>query len=106
MHDPPPTVAKVLGADFELANSFLGERTGTTGQAAGMLLAQIDGYPRRGQGRSAIEYGRRFLDTCGSSWYIDSDHLEGNLIVDRLSGLKRSIYRRKQKKARAGEQTG
>ncbi len=32
------------------------------------------------------------------------DHLEGNLIVDYLSSLKRSLYRRKQKKAKAEEE--
>ena len=31
------------------------------------------------------------------------DHLGGNLIVDHMSSLKRSLYRRAQKKARAGE---
>ena len=32
------------------------------------------------------------------------DHLEGELIVDRLSNLKRSLYRRKQKKEKSGEE--
>lgn len=77
--DPPTTVAKVVGADFELANSITGAWTGPPQQAARRLLAEIDGYPRGRQGGTAIEYGRRFLDTCGSSVYIDSDHLEGNL---------------------------
>ena len=33
------------------------------------------------------------------------DHLEGELIVDRLSNLKRSLYRRRQKKIKSGEET-
>ena len=32
------------------------------------------------------------------------DHLDGNLIVDHMSSLKRSLYRRKQKKAKAEEE--
>ncbi len=79
MSDTPTTVTKVIGADFELANAFLGEVPGSPRQAANALLAEIVGYPLNGRGGTAIEYGRRFLDTCGSSWYIDSDHLEGNL---------------------------
>ena len=31
------------------------------------------------------------------------DHLQGNLIVDYLSSLKRSLYRRRQNRAKAGE---
>jgi proteasome accessory factor A len=79
MYDPTQTVAKVLGADFELANSFIGNPAGSARQAACGLLAEIVGYPRGNRGGTTIEYGRRFLDSCGSSWYIDSDHLEGNL---------------------------
>lgn len=77
MHNTP--VAKVLGADFELANSFVGNTSRPPHQAASVLLAEIRGYPRNNRGGTAIEFGRRFLDSCGSSWYIDSDHLEGNL---------------------------
>jgi len=32
------------------------------------------------------------------------DHLEGDLIVDHLSSLKRSLYRRRQKKVKSGEE--
>ena len=73
------TVTKVIGADFELANSLIGARSDTPKRVAQSLLREIVGYPRNHWGGTAIEYGRRFLDTCGSSWYIDSDHLEGNL---------------------------
>ena len=73
------TVKKVFGYDFELANSLIGHTKARPRHAAAMLLAEIPGYPRRNQGGTSIEYGRRFLNTCGSSWYIDSDHLEGNL---------------------------
>ncbi len=86
MHQSNPTVAKVLGADFELANSFIGGSPRSARQAASRLLAEIPGYPRGSRGGTAIEFGRRFLDTCGSSWYIDSDHLEGNLF-EHLSAL-------------------
>lgn len=79
MEDPLVSVEKILGADFEFANAFFGDCSVTAGRAAEALLAQIPGYPRRNQGGTVIEYGRRFLPTCGSSWYIDSDHLEGNL---------------------------
>jgi hypothetical protein len=72
-------VAKVLGADFELANSFIGNVTGSARHAANCLLANISGFPRDSPGGTSIEFGRRFLPACGGSWYIDSDHLEGNL---------------------------
>jgi proteasome accessory factor A len=79
MHTTLPQVTKVLGHDFELANALLGSRPGPTSQAARWLLAEIDGYPLGNGGGTAIEYGRRFLPSVGSSWYIDSEHLEGNL---------------------------
>jgi proteasome accessory factor A len=79
MCNSPVTVAKVLGADFEFSNALIGKHPRAAHEAAALLLSEIVGYPRRGQGGTAIEYGRRFLDTCGSSWYIDSDHLEANL---------------------------
>lgn len=79
MGEPPDSVEKILGADFECANAFLGNCSITTSRAAKVLLAEIPGYPLHNQGGTSIEYGRRFLATCGSSWYIDSDHLEGNL---------------------------
>lgn len=79
MHNTSTTVAKVLGADFELANSFIGTSPQSSHQAARSLLAEMPGYPRGSRGGTTIEFGRRFLDSCGSSWYIDSDHLEGNL---------------------------
>jgi Pup amidohydrolase len=73
---------KVLGCDFELANSL--ERNGRTdanvSEAAKLLLDEISGYPRdRGWGGSFLEWGRRFLEGNGGSAYIDSDHLEINL---------------------------
>lgn len=76
------TCQKILGADFELANALVGGDawSGRPGDAARMLLEQISGYPRRhGYGGTAIEWGRRFLASCGGSAYIDSDHLEINL---------------------------
>lgn len=79
MRHAPTTVAKVLGADFELANSFVGNTVGSPRRAATVLLAEICGYPRGHRGGSSIEFDRRFTESCGSSWYIDSDHLEGNL---------------------------
>lgn len=72
-------VAKVLGADFELANSLIGTVSGSPRQAATLLLDGIRGYPRGNRGGSNIEFNRRFLSSSGGSWYIDSDHLEGNL---------------------------
>jgi len=70
---------KVLGLDFELGNAIIGRQPDTARRAASSLLAKINGYPRENRGGTTIEFGRRFLDTSGSSWYIDSDHLEGNL---------------------------
>jgi proteasome accessory factor A len=84
VHDT--NVAKVLGADFELANSFIGSTPRTPFQAARSLLAEIRGFPRGNRGGTPIEFGRRFLGSCGSSWYIDSDHLEGNL-PEHISAL-------------------
>ena len=78
MSDQIP-VPKILGADFELANSFIGEQTASPRHAAATLLAEIPGYPTGNRGGTSIEFNRRFLPSCGSSWYIDSDHLEGNL---------------------------
>ena len=73
------SVTKVLGSDFEFANSVIGATTWSPRQAASSLLSEFRGYPRANRGGTTIELGRRFLDSCGSSWYIDSDHLEGNL---------------------------
>lgn len=73
---------KVLGSDFELANAIEAPscRGGDVGRAARLLLGEIDGLPRREWwGGTAIEWGRRFLPSNGSSAYIDSDHLEINL---------------------------
>lgn len=72
-------VAKLLGFDFELANSLFAGDDGSPQQAARLLLNNIAGYPRGTRGGTAIEYGRRFVAGSGGSWYIDSDHLEGNL---------------------------
>jgi Pup amidohydrolase len=73
---------KVLGADFELANALEGpDRTErNVHEAARRLLEEIPGYPRRRSWHgTTIEWGRRFLASCGGSAYIDSDHLEINL---------------------------
>jgi proteasome accessory factor A len=73
---------KVIGCDFELANSLerTGRGDGDVGEAAKLLLDEIAGYPRqRGWGGSFLEWGRRFLEGNGGSAYIDSDHLEINL---------------------------
>jgi proteasome accessory factor A len=68
---------KIIGCDFELANSL---DRGDAGEAAKLLLDEIAGYPRqRGWGGSHLEWGRRFLEGNGGSAYIDSDHLEINL---------------------------
>src|SRR5437870_1062438 len=94
LHRPPSTIhrpprrfimepcKKVIGCDFELANSLerTGRGDGDVGEAAKMLLDEIGGYPRqRGWGGSFLEWGRRFLEGNGGSAYIDSDHLEINL---------------------------
>jgi Pup amidohydrolase len=73
---------KVLGADFELANALdlPHSKKGSAGKAARRLLDEIRGYPRRANwGDTPLEWGRRFLPSCGASAYIDSDHLEINL---------------------------
>jgi proteasome accessory factor A len=73
---------KVIGCDFELANSLErdGRSDGNVADAARLLLDEIRGYPReRGWGGSYLEWGRRFLQENGGSAYIDSDHLEINL---------------------------
>jgi len=73
---------KIIGCDFELANSLErnGRMDGNVGEAAKLLLDEISGYPRqRGWGGSFLEWGRRFLEGNGGSAYIDSDHLEINL---------------------------
>ena len=79
MNNLTSTCAKVIGADFELANSIIGQSPRHARYAAAALLAGIPGFPRDTSRGTAIEHDRRFLDSCGSSWYIDSDHLEGNL---------------------------
>src|SRR5262249_26335548 len=73
---------KIIGCDFELANSLErdGRADGNVSEAAKLLLDEIRGYPReRGWGGSYLEWGRRFLEGNGGSAYIDSDHLEINL---------------------------
>src|SRR5262249_18231529 len=74
------TCIKVLGADFELANSLdTDRRDGNPGEASKRLLDEIPGYPKHHWGGSLIEWGRRFLPGNGGSAYIDSDHLEINV---------------------------
>ena len=78
----PEPLTKVLGADFELANSIeTARRWGRdVGDASTRLLAEIPGYPRRRvQYGTTLEWGRRFLSTCAGSAYRDCDHLEINL---------------------------
>jgi proteasome accessory factor A len=73
---------KLLGADFELANSIETDdrRDGRVADAARRLLDEIPGYPQqRGWYGTTIEWGRRYLASNGGSAYIDSDHLEINL---------------------------
>ncbi len=72
---------KVIGADFELANSLIRPDgvSMSTYEAACWLLDEIPGFPRGTRGGTAIEFDRRFVMTSGGSWYIDSNHLEGNL---------------------------
>lgn len=79
MHPHRPVVAKILGGDFELANSLHepGRSVSRAGHAADLLLAEITGYPERSPYGTTIEHGRRFLRNGGSA-YIDSDHLEMN----------------------------
>jgi hypothetical protein len=76
------TVEKILGCDFELSNALQrpGDSSGHVYEASRLLLSEIRGFPKDASTRgTALEYGRRFLSSCGSSWYVDSDHLEGNL---------------------------
>jgi hypothetical protein len=74
-------VAKVMGADFELANLLYtpGHSGSRATDAAERLLAEFHGFPRRRHPYgTAIELNRRFLPGSGGSAYIDSDHLEIN----------------------------
>jgi proteasome accessory factor A len=74
-------VAKVMGADFELANLMYtpGVSVSRPTAAADRLLAELPGYPqRRYKHGTVIELNRRFLAGSGGSAYIDSDHLEMN----------------------------
>ena len=79
IRESPETVTKVTGVDFECSNALVGIATMPAYKVARCLLRTIEGRRSGGAGKSAIEMERRFLPTCGSSWYIDSDHLEGNL---------------------------
>ena len=96
----PASVAKLVGADFELGNFVLGlpRSEGSGAEAARALLRQIDGVPAsrtrqlgfwRGgglaEGSSAShgagwsdtqDQGRKFLRENGGCAYIDLDHLE------------------------------
>lgn len=75
-------VMKLIGGDFELANTLerAGHLDGRGDQAALLLLNEIRGYPRqRYPSGTMLEYGRRFLEGNGGSAYIDSNHLEMNM---------------------------
>lgn len=90
-HSQERCVAKLVGADFELANFVQGapHDGGTGPEAARLLLAEIDGIPaasaagrarefwlRGPYGYDAQDQGRRFLASNGGCAYIDLDHLE------------------------------
>ena len=96
----PASVAKLVGADFELGNFVLGLRRsqGSGPEAARLLLAQIDGVPASGSRQLGFSHsggsaggwsgssfggwsdvqdqGRKFLRENGGCAYIDLDHLE------------------------------
>ena len=77
--EEPQLVKKILGADFELANSLMVDGSGTdVDEAARLLLEEVPGFPRRRIGGSAIERARRFLSSTGASAYEDSGHFEWN----------------------------
>ncbi len=99
-------VPKIIGADFELSNFFLGgpaDANGSADLASAVLLAGIDGVPARRSSRRSpaapddgstpvpaayapypaaaapagdLDFDRRFLPGNGGSVYIDSQHLE------------------------------
>ena len=96
----PASVAKLVGADFELGNFVLGlqRSQGSGPEAARRLLAQIDGVPAAGSRQLGFSYsgayavgwsgsgfggwgnaqdqGRKFLRENGGCAYIDLDHLD------------------------------
>src|SRR5262249_39953395 len=78
---PPRMLPKLCGADIELGNFIVGKAsgTGTAGDAARGLLAEIDGLPLRQVycgAHNPQDWGRKWLMTNGSCIYIDLDHLE------------------------------
>jgi proteasome accessory factor A len=77
--EPHRIVEKILGADFELANSLVVDgRAAEVDEAVSRLLAEVPGFPQRALKDTAIERGRRFLSSNGSSAYEDSGHFEWN----------------------------
>lgn len=85
----PLHVPKVIGADCELGNFYLGTEveSGTGALASRALLREIDGLPMRSEpsqtfplnqsvrGFEPMDWGRKFL-VNGSCVYVDMDHLE------------------------------
>jgi Pup amidohydrolase len=77
--EEPRLVKKILGADFELANSFVLDGRGPdVDEAVRRLLAEVPGFPQRPIAGTAVERGRRFLSSTGASAYEDSGHFEWN----------------------------
>jgi len=74
------TLPKLCGADIELGNFILGlDRPGGSGrEASRALLREIDApYAMRAGGfATPQDWGRKYLSSNGSCFYIDSDHLE------------------------------
>ena len=77
--EEPRLVKKLLGADFELSNTFMLDGGGPdVDEAVKRLLDEVPGYPQRATAGTAIERGRRFLSSTGASAYEDSGHFEWN----------------------------
>ena len=90
--DEPRLVQKILGADFELANSFvLDGNAPNVDEAVRRLLAEVPGFPRRPVAGTAIERGRRFFSSTGASAYEDSGHFEWNC-PEHASALEHPLH--------------
>ncbi len=78
--EEPRVVKKIIGADFELANSLVIDGRGASvDDAVRLLLAEVPGFPRgRTRAGTPIEKARRFFSSTGSSAYEDSGHFEWN----------------------------